>query len=69
MTSVIEKEGWSIQKTLTAKMSGSNLPSNLPNPVVIIRKIGKKNNQGKVIFPPKEKQERYGNLLKRYSAS
>ena len=41
MTSVMEKEGWSIQKTLKAKMSGSNLPSNLPDPVVIIKKIGK----------------------------
>ena len=62
VTSVMEKEGWSIQKTLKAKMNGSNLPSNLPDPVVIIKKIGKQNNQGKVIFPPKEKPKRYGKL-------
>ena len=63
------KEKWSFKKPLEAKMTSSSLPSNLPDPVVIIKKIGKKDNQGKVIFPPKDKQKRYGNLLDEYSAS
>ena len=50
-------------------MTSSNLSSNLPEPVVIIKKIGKKDNQGKVIFPPKEKQKPFGKLLDEYSAS
>ena len=69
VTDVMAKEGWSFKKLLEAKMTSSNLPSNLPDPVVIIKKIGKKDNQGKVIFPPKDKQKRYGNLLDEYSAS
>ena len=68
-TEVMEKKGWSFQKPLGTKMTSSNLSSNLPEPVVIIKKIGKKDNQGKVIFPPKDKQKRYGNLLDEYSAS
>ena len=63
------KEKWSFKKPLEAKMTSSSLPKNLPDPVVIIKKIGKKDNQGKVIFPPKDKQKRYGNLLDEYSAS
>ena len=50
VTSVMEKEGWSIQKTLKAKMSGNNLPSNLPDPVVIIKKIGKLDSIGASLF-------------------
>ena len=69
VTELMAKEKWSFKKPLEAKMTSSSLPSNLPDPVVIIKKIGKKDNQGKVIFPPKDKQKRYGNLLDEYSAS
>ena len=69
MTEVMEKKGWSFQKPLEAKMTSSHLPSNLTDPVVIIKKIGKKDNQGKVIFPSKEKQKPFGKLLDEYSAS
>ena len=65
----MEKKGWSFRKPLGTKMTSSNLSSNLPEPVVIIKKIGKKDNQGKVIFPPKEKQKPFGKLLDEYSAS
>ena len=44
VTEVMEKKGWSFQKPLVTKMTSSNLSSNLPEPVVIIKKIGKKDN-------------------------
>ena len=69
VTDVMAKEGWSFKKLLEAKMTSSNLPSNLPDPVVIIKKIGKKDNQGRVIFPLKDKRRRYGKLLDEYSSS
>ena len=68
VTEVMETEEWSFKKPLEAKMT-STVESNLPAPVVIIKKLDK---DGKVIsndveFSPNEKRKRYGNLLNKYS--
>ena len=68
VTDVMVKKGWSFKKPLEAKMI-DKVMSYLPEPVVIIKKLGK---GGKVIssevkFSPKEKPKRYGNLLDEYS--
>ena len=71
VTSFIAKQGWSFMKPLEAKMTSSVVGTNLPDPVVITKKIGKsaKGDKGTVIFPPKDKRQRYGNLLDKYSSS
>ena len=70
VTSVMEREGLSFLKPLEAKITSSAVP-NLPDPVVITKKIGKsaKGDKGTVIFPTKDKRQRYGNLLDKYSSS
>ena len=71
VTSFIAKQGWSFMKPLEAKMTSSVVGTNLPDPVVITKKIGKsaKGDKGTVIFPPKDKRQRYGNLLDKYSSN
>ena len=69
VTDVMVQEGWSFKKSLEAKMI-DKVMKNLPEPVVIIKKLGK---GGKVIssevkLSPKEKPKRYGNLLDEYSS-
>ena len=69
VTDVMVKKGWSFKETLEAKMI-DKVMRNLPEPVVIIKKLGK---GGKVIssevnLSPKEKPKRYGNLLDEYSS-
>ena len=69
VTDVMVKEGWSFKKTLEAKMI-NKVMKNLPEPVVIIKKLGKSRKliSSEVKFSPKEKPERYGNLLDEYSS-
>ena len=69
MTDVLGKESWSFKKSLVAKMT-SSVVSNLPEPVVIIKKLGEggKVIRGDVVFSPHGKPERYGNLLHKYSS-
>ena len=68
MTDVIVKEGLSFKNPLESKMI-DKVMKNLPEPVVIIKKLGKgrKVISSEVKFSPKEKPERYGNLLDEYS--
>ena len=70
VTDVMVKEGWSFKKPLEAKMI-DKVMKNLPEPVVIIKKLGKgrKVISSEVKFSPKEKPERYGNLVNEYSTS
>ena len=69
VSEMMEREGWSFMKPLEAKMT-SSMVTNLPEPLVIIKKIGKsaEGTKGEVIFPPKDKRQRYGNLLDQYSS-
>ena len=68
VTAVIDEQGWTLKKRLVAKMR-SSMVSNLPQPVVIVRELGKDGLmvRGKVILSPKEKRQHYGNLLDEYS--
>ena len=68
VTDVMVKEGWSFKKSLEAKMI-NKVMKNLPEPVVIIKTFGKgrKLAESKLKYSSNEKQERYGNLLDKYS--
>ena len=70
VTDVIVKEGWSFKEPMEAKMT-STVASNLPAPVVIIKKLDKGGNviSNQVKFSPNEKRKRYGNLLDKYSSN
>ena len=69
VTDVLGKESWSFKKPLVAKMT-SSVVSNLPEPVVIIKKLGEggKVISGDVVFSPHGKPERYGDMLHKYSS-
>ena len=69
VTDVMVKEGWSFKKSLEAKMI-NKVMKNLPEPVVIIKTFGKgrKLAESKLKYSSNEKQERYGNLLDKYSS-
>ena len=69
VTDLMIEQGWSFKKPLVAKMT-SSVVSNLPEPVVIIKKLGEggKVVRGDVVFSPHGKPERYGNLLHKYSS-
>ena len=58
VTAVMDKQGWTVEKDLEAKMTYS-MVGNLPQPVVIVP--GRR-----VILSPKEKRSHYGNLLDGY---
>jgi len=64
---VIKEQGWALGKPLVAKMTKSMVGS-LPDPVVILRELGKEGlmDRGKVMLSPKEKRRHYGNLLDDY---
>ena len=68
VTAVMEKQGWTLKKDLTAKMT-STVMEGLPEPVVILKELGKggKIVQSKVVLSPKEKRSHYGDLLEEYS--
>ena len=68
VTAVMEKQGWTLEKDLTAKMT-STMMEGLPEPVVILKELGKSGKivQSKVTLSPKEKRSRYGDLLEGYS--
>ena len=67
VTDVAAREGWNLMKPLTAQMRPGGYLTGLPDPVVIIYPHPRKNKKGKVIYLPKEKRQRYGNLLDRYT--
>merc|ERR1711974_192603 len=68
VTALIKKQGWTLDKPLAAQMEES-VVKNLPEPVLIVKKMGSggKLGKGKVILNPKEKRRHYGNLLDKYS--
>ena len=68
VTDLVEKQGWSLEKPLVARMT-SSVVENLPEPVVIVKQMGKggKVGQGKIILNPKENRRHYGNLINKYS--
>ena len=68
VTHVVDEQGWTLKKPLVAKMT-STMVGNLPQPVVILKEMGKDGIvvNGKVILSPKEKRRHYGNLLQKYS--
>ena len=63
---------WTLEKLPVAKMT-SSVVDNLPEPVVIVKELGREGKmaKGKVTLSPTAKQEDYGkgedNLLKKYS--
>ena len=68
VTHIVDEQGWTLKKPLVAKMT-STMVGNLPQPVVILKEMGKDGIavNGKVILSPKEKRRHYGNLLQKYS--
>ena len=68
VTAVIDKQDWTLEKPLVAKMTKS-MVRNLPQPVVIVQELGKGGMKagGKVMLSPEENRRRYGNLLDEYS--
>ena len=67
VTAVVYEQGWTLEKTLEARMTDSVL-DNLPEPVVIVKELGGEGNMdmGKdtIILSPHENSHNYGNLLK-----
>ena len=70
VTDLVKKQGWTLEKSLVARMKSSVVES-LPEPVVIVKQVGKggkiKMGQGKIILNPKENSRHYGNLINKYS--
>ena len=68
VTHIVDEQGWTLKKPLVAKNT-STMVGNLPQPVVILKEMGKDGIvvNGKVILSPKEKRRHYGNLLQKYS--
>ena len=68
VTHIVDEQGWTLKKPLVAKTT-SSIVGNLPQPVVILKEMGKDGIvvNGKVILSPKEKRRHYGNLLQKYS--
>ena len=70
VTAVMVREGWTLKKDLTAKMT-STVMDRLPEPVVILKEVGEggKVVQGTFILSPKENRGHYGDLLDKYSSA
>ena len=68
VTAVVAKQGWTLTKPLEARMT-SSVVGNLPDPVVIVKKLGEegKPEVEEARLNPKENPRRYGNLLQKYS--
>ena len=65
-TDLMVEQGWTLKKPLKAKIQ-SSLLIGLPDPVVIIYRIPRKDNKGKVIYLTEENRQRYGKLLDGYA--
>ena len=67
VTAVVYEQGWTLEKTLEARMTASVL-DNLPEPVVIVKELGREGNmdmeKGTIILSPQENSRSYGNLLR-----
>ena len=67
VTAVVYEQGWTLEKTLEARMTASVL-DNLPEPVVIVKELGREGNmdmeKGTIILSPQENSGSYGNLLR-----
>ena len=68
VTAVVDKQGWTLTKPFEARMT-SSVVGNLPDPVVIVKKLDDKGNaeMEEASLNPKENPRHYGNLLKKYS--
>ena len=68
VTAVVDKQGWTLTKPFEARMT-SSVVGNLPDPVVIVKKLGEegKPEMEEASLSPKENPRRYGNLIKKYS--
>ena len=67
VTDVVSEQGWSLDDPITARMTDS-VVENLPDPVVIIKKLGEdgKMENVKVTLSPNANPAMYGNLLEGY---
>merc|ERR1712179_134874 len=66
VTEIVDKQGWTLKKPLTARMKKSVVP-NLPEPVVIHHDLGKDGDMEKqnttIALNPKESPRKYGDLI------
>ena len=67
VTAVVYEQGWTLEKTLEARMTASVL-DNLPEPVVIVKELGREGNmdmeKDTIVINPQENSRSYGNLLR-----
>ena len=70
VTHIVDEQGWTLKKPLVAKNT-STMVGNLPQPVVILKEVGRAGEviSGKVILGPKEDRRHYGNVLQKYSGN
>ena len=70
VTGIVDKQGWTLKEPLVATMT-STMVGSLPQPVVILKEVGKAGEviSGKVILGPKEQRRHYGNVLQKYSGN
>ena len=70
VTAVVDKQGWSLEKPLVARMTKS-VVRNLPEPVVVVHQLGEEGDLDTektiLALSPKESPQRYGNLISGYS--
>ena len=67
VTAVVYEQGWTLEKTLEARLTTSVL-DNLPEPVVIVKELGREGNmdmeKDTIVINPQENSRSYGNLLR-----
>ena len=70
VTAVVDEQGWTLKKPFEARMK-SSVVGNLPDPVVIVKQLGKggKIEKESLYLSPKENPRHYGNLIKKYGKS
>ena len=66
VTAVVDKQGWTLEKPLVARMTKS-VVRNLPEPVVVVHQLGEEGDLDTkktiLALSPKESPRRYGNLI------
>ena len=69
VTEIVDKQGWTLKKPLTARMKKSVVP-NLPEPVMIYHDLGKDGDIDKedktIVLNPEETVRKYGDLISEY---
>ena len=67
---MVDKQGWTLEKPLVARMTKS-VVRNLPEPVVVVHQLGEEGDldteKTSLMLSPKESPRRYGNLISGYS--